>query len=286
MFADMTDSTKLYESLGNTMAIEVVSQCINTLIEVVANHRGRVIKTIGDEVMCTFPVVTQAAMAASDMHMKVRTLAEQGDTEMQVKVGVHYGTVIEEDNDIFGDVVNVAARVASLAKPDQILVTEQVKDAMPKELHATLRYFDNVDLKGKSEIFDVYEVIWEVSDMTVAADFQPKVQRKQHHRLILSMGDIVVHMDENKDFASMGRADDCDIHCAGVLASRKHAGIEYRRGRFMLVDQSANGTHVKPQGEGTFAVKRDHYRLEGSGEIGLGEPPGDMGSLVIRYEVQ
>ena len=180
MFADMTGSTKLYEKLGNTAAIEVVSNCINTLIDVVGKHGGTVIKTIGDEVMCTFPEATKAALASSDMHMRVRELAESAGLDTQVKVGVHYGTVLEEDNDIFGDAVNVAARMASLAKPDQILVTGQIRDALPPELHSTMRYFDKVDLKGKSEEFEVYEIIWEVSEMTVVADFTPQVARKEH----------------------------------------------------------------------------------------------------------
>ncbi len=286
MFADMTDSTKLYEKLGDTTAVEVVNGCINTLTKVVGNYQGRVIKTIGDAVMCTFPEAVYAALAASDMHLKVRELSASSKTNMQVKVGVHYGTVLEEDNDIFGDAVNVAARLASLAKPDQSLVTDKVHGVLPAELSSAIRYYDKVALKGKSEQFEVFELIWEVSDMTMAADTAPPVPRKEHSRLKLSTGDQMVALDSTHDSAVLGRAKDCQIQCTGALTSRKHAMIEYRRGRFVLTDQSVNGTYVKPDGELSFALKRDHYRLEGSGAIGLGEAPEAMGDMMIRYEVE
>jgi adenylate cyclase len=289
MFADMTGSTRLYDDLGNTAAIDVVSICLETLMKVVKQFRGTVIKTIGDEVMCSFPEAVLAALAASEMHFAMERLGEGKGalvSGIQVKVGVHFGDVLEEGGDIFGDAVNVAARMAGLAKADQILVTKDLVDALPPELHSTLRYYDLMDLKGKTERVEVFEIIWAVSDMTVAASAAPSVARIEHHVMVVTIGDQHVEMGVDKLMAiSMGRAEDNDILCAGALTSRKHARIEYKRGRFTVTDQSANGTHVKADGEGTVGLRREYSQLEGAGYIGLGEDPDTMGDLAIHYSI-
>ena len=289
MFADMTGSTRLYDDVGNTAAIDVVSLCLHTLSQVVVQFRGTVIKTIGDEVMCSFPTAASAALASSEMHLAVRKLGEDRGAltqGIQVKVGAHYGEVIEEDGDIFGDAVNVAARMASLAKADQTLVTEAVIEELPAELRSTLRYYDKVELKGKVQQVDAYEIIWEVSDMTVAASSTPTVERVEHSTLVLSSDSHRISLGaEGLGSASMGRADDNTIQCRGALTSRKHARVEYKRGRFTITDQSANGTHIKPDHEDAYALRREYSQLEGGGYIGLGEDPRDMGDLAIRYDV-
>ena len=75
----------------------------------------------------------------------------------------------------------------------------------------------------------------------------------------------------------MGRADDNTIHRSGALTSRKHARVEYKRGRFTITDQSANGTHIKPDDEEAYALRREYAQLEGGGYIGLGEDPRRYG---------
>ncbi len=290
MFADMTGSTRLYDNAGNTAAIEVVSLCLETLSRVVVQFSGTVIKTIGDEVMCSFPTAAYAALASGEMHLAMRQLGDDRGALMegiQVKVGAHFGEVIEEDGDIFGDAVNVAARMASLAKADQILVTKDLVEQLPPDLRSTLRYYDKVDLKGKVQQVEVYEVIWEVSGMTVAASSTPTIERVKHTSLILSIdSDEVTLGADGLDSASMGRAADNAIHCSGALTSRKHARIEYKRGRFTITDQSANGTHIKPDDEEAYSLRREYAQLEGGGYIGLGEDPRKMGDLAIRYDVE
>jgi adenylate cyclase len=291
MFAEMTGSTPLYDAHGNMAAVAVVAQCLETLSKVVRQFRGTVIKTIGDRVMASFPEATHAALASSEMQLAIQRVSEEvsGLTRgMRVKVGAHYGEVVlEDDGDIFGDAVNVAARMASMAKADQILVTQDLVDALPPELSSTLRYYDRVDVRGRSAQLEVYEIIWEVSDMTIAAVSSPSVHRREFSRMMLEISGNKVEMGTGGvDFVSLGRADDNEVQCAGALTSRKHSKIEFKRGRFTVTDQSANGTHVQPDGEATFSLRRDHTTLEGSGLIGLGQHPDQMGELAIRYTVE
>ena len=186
--------------------------------------------------------------------------------------------MLEEGDDVFGDTVNTAARLAALCKPDQILASGQLVDALPPELLSAVRFFDEVMLRGKQ--VRVHELLWEISDATVAGDYMPQFDRLEHTHCTLIIEDRIVEMDA--DF-EMGRADDVELQCRGALASRKHALLEYRRGRFILTDQSANGTFVNPNDAEPITLKRDYCTLGESGLIGLGEEPGQNDPFAISY---
>ena len=115
LFADIAGSTALYENLGDTKARELVSACTSILTREMAKYKGRLIKTIGDEIMCVFPTAEGAAQAACDMQSSLEKEKPGGDVAMYVRVGFHYGEVISENNDVFGDAVNVAARITAVS---------------------------------------------------------------------------------------------------------------------------------------------------------------------------
>ena len=289
MFADMADSSRLYESLGNTLGVDLVSQCVALLARVTMSNNGRVIKTAGDEIMCVFPDVENAALAASAMLHGVRGLDDDPAITthgLQARVGLHFGMVLDEGDDMFGDTVNTAARIAGLCKADQILATEQFVEALPIELRNTVRFYDEVELRGKQERYTVYELLWEISDLTEAGSPGPRPARTEHSRCTLRFGDTIVEMGEDLVFVNMGRADDVEIQCRGALTSRHHALIEFRRSRFILTDHSANGTYVRPDGDAVQTIRRDYFNLDGSGRIGLGERPDDDYPLAIFYHCE
>jgi adenylate cyclase len=124
LFADVSDSTRLYESLGDTAAFGGVRGVIGSLKSVSGAFGGRVVKTIGDGLMCVFPDADSAASAAAEMQLAIaqRPPLERGK-KLTIRVGFHVGPVIQEGDDVFGDSVNVAARMASLALPGQAITT-------------------------------------------------------------------------------------------------------------------------------------------------------------------
>ena len=111
LFADVSGSTKLYESEGDKAATEAIARCVDQLRKTVESSGGRVVKTIGDEVMAVFPTPDAAAFAASNMQYAIDALPLVGATKLGVRIGFHCGPVIQSDNDIFGDTVNLAARL-------------------------------------------------------------------------------------------------------------------------------------------------------------------------------
>src|SRR4029078_2046761 len=108
LFVDVCGSTQLYETLGNARAQAIIARTLAILSQVATRHLGTVIKTIGDEVMCTFTTARDAALAAVEMQRSVKQaagLTDLGIKSMAVKVGFHSGPVISHAADVFGDTV-------------------------------------------------------------------------------------------------------------------------------------------------------------------------------------
>jgi adenylate cyclase len=177
LFADIAGSTKLYDALGDTQAKLMIDEALGALREVTKRHRGRVIKTIGDEVMCAFPGAERGFLAATDMQTVVNALAVTKGVKRMIRVGFHAGPVIEEHGDVFGDTVNVAARMAGLAKGLQIMTTRLTVDKLPESLRASTRPIAAIAVKGKADELAVCEVLWQESDdLTMAAGVHQAAQ--------------------------------------------------------------------------------------------------------------
>ncbi|HJV95268.1 MAG TPA: adenylate/guanylate cyclase domain-containing protein, partial [Albitalea sp.] len=131
LFADIAGSTKLYEALGDADAKVLIDEALIALQVITRRHRGRVVKTIGDELMCVFPSAERGFLAATDMQTVVNALVVTKGVKRMIRVGFHAGPVIEEKGDVFGDTVNVAARIAGLAKGMQIMTSRTTVDALP-----------------------------------------------------------------------------------------------------------------------------------------------------------
>jgi adenylate cyclase len=287
LFADISQSTQLYETLGDKAAQELVSKCISFFSALTNEHQGTVLKTIGDEVMCTFPDANLAVRAAISMQQAIEEMPvpKAEIYPPYIRVGIHFGSVIQKGKDIFGDSVNLAARLVSLAKPRQILTTEQTKKKLLPNIDATIRRIDTTTVKGKRKELNIYEVIWEQQDVTVIAE-EPPPSISSISRLKMRYGNQVIELDGTRPVFTMGRHRDNDLSVDDILASRTHARIEYRRGRFVLLDQSTNGTYVFTKGHGNICIRRDELLLHGGGIICLGHPVKSDSPSAIHFECE
>jgi len=173
LFADIARSSQLYEIMGDKTAQRLIAKCLLRLADAAGQHQGSVIKTIGDAVMCTFPNADNAVKAAIAMQQAIEKIPADGRADKvtpDIYIGIHIGTVIRDDRDIFGDAVNLAARMVSLAKPQQILITEQTFTALTPEYQSAVRYLDKDTIKGKKGELKIYEYLWELDDVTVMVD--------------------------------------------------------------------------------------------------------------------
>ena len=285
LFADISGSTRLYELLGDAPARAKVANCLETLTEVTERAGGTVIKTIGDEIMCTFPNPEDAVGASCEMHeMLEDDITEQttaGPISLAIRVGLHHGPAILEAGDVFGDAVNVAARMASMAKAGQIITTHTTIEELSPILKASSRFIDRAPVKGKKETMDIFEVLWQQEDVTRMSTgvIPAPLERVQ---LELTYHDVHVIMDDQRTSVVMGRSKTADITVAEALASRQHVRLEQRRGKFFIIDQSTNGTYVF-NGDNESFLRREEMPISGSGQISLGRSFDEDPQEVVHF---
>ncbi len=289
LFADISGSTRLYELLGDSDARLRIADCLRRLEEVVVEHGGKVVKTIGDEVMCTFPEVEAAVIAACGMQEMFSDggIEETGDgseVALSIRIGLHAGPTLVESTDVFGDAVNVAARMVAQAKVGQIITTRVVIDQLPSLLRGNTRLIDHAPVKGKKDTFELFEVMWQQDDVTrMSPDIVVRPARRA--QLTLRHGDSTLVVDDQRPQVVLGRSKAADLTVVEALASRLHARIEYRRGKFFLVDQSTNGTYVRNEADDAF-LRREEALLSGCGAISLGRPFAEQPRELVEFAVQ
>ncbi len=288
IFTDISGSTSLYESLGDENAHKLVSSCITALSGVASDHSGTVIKTIGDGVMCTFADAAKAVDAAIAMQKALNSLhlvLPEKHVTLNMRIGLHWGHVIKQNYDVFGDAVNVAARMVALAKPRQILTTQPTLDALPKGFPVNVNTVDRTTIKGKMGEFMIFEIVWEEHDQTIMVSNDPTIP-VIYTRLHVRMGEKEIFIDSNRPAIVLGRQAYNDLVVGEVTASRVHARIEYRRGKFVLIDKSTNGTYVSLDGKKSVFVHNDELVLGARGYLSLGcEVDSESGQAIhFTYE--
>lgn len=285
LFADVAGSTRLYERLGDAEALHAVERCLNRVDRVVASYKGRVIKTIGDEIMAVFDTAEEGMQAACDMQQRIEDLPPISGVKLSIRVGFHFGSAIEDKNDVFGDTVNVSARMTALAKGGQIITTGDAIDALPPLLRQSSREIDAIAIKGKAEVMRVCEVLWQESDDLTMKSASIVPTAPLPLMVKLRHGNAEITLDSAHPLASLGRDLGCDIVIHDPRASRTHGRIELRRDKFVLVDQSTNGTYVTFHGEAEFVLKREETFLRNRGRISFGHPWAQDKAEVVEFEV-
>lgn len=287
LFADICGSTALYDSLGDDLARRLIAQCITTMSQVLPAHQGTLIKTIGDEIMCTFPSAEAAMNAACAMQLAVQRSKHEGGQEMHIRIGFHYGDAILDSGDVFGDTVNVASRVAAITRARQILATQAVVDALPPSLREKTRQIMRAEFKGKQTGFDISVVIWEMDDMMSTRIGSPAFRKSPENidELTLTFRDQSLKVNKERRSVVLGRGDTCDMIVANNFASRQHIRVELRFGKFVLVDQSTNGTHVRSNDGSVVRIAREEMTLLGSGSISMGQSYAENPVDLVQFSI-
>jgi len=288
LFADIAGSSRLYELLGDDRARRLIMALLSDLSDVARKHNGESLRTYGDEVMCAFVSADDAAVAAATMH---QVMAARPSTQWDAleSVGLYIridtGTVIRVGNKLFGDAVNSAAKMKTLAKPGQTLISETTLDYLSQENKQLTRFVGKLPIKGKTGTFDIFEYIHEEEDATLVMEFPCDV-KPCPEVLELVHGDARLTVGEERSTISIGRlpANDLVLKYAGV--SRMHAKIEYRRGKFMLVDASSNGTYVHMANRDTVYLKHDELQLYGEGIVCPGRTATPQSPGAIHFAIR
>jgi hypothetical protein len=176
--------------------------------------------------------------------------------------------------------------MTSQAKAGQILTTAVTVEQLTGEWRAMARQIDVTTVKGYANEIALFEVLWQPEDATSMLPSinwsAPEASASGRLRLRFRGQELVLG-ETSKTAASMGRADENDVVIKGNLISRVHARIDLRKNRFVLVDESTNGTFIhRDDGEEVY-VRRDSAELTGSGIIGMGRVAARGTPLAIEY---
>jgi len=287
LFADVVGSTRLFEVLGDVAARDKVQACVEIMRRATEQHGGSVVKTMGDEIMATFSDCDAAVDAAVEMQAAI---AGHPDLEVEgqhiaIRIGCHFGPVVQETRDVFGAAVHTANRMTSQAKAGQIIITDSIFGRLSEEWRAIARQVDVAVPRGQHGEVTIYELLWQHGETTsMLPSIATITEEKKPFRIRLRyLGTEVVLDNRERTYATLGRGQDNDLVIKGNLVSRLHARIEAGKNRFMLVDQSTNGSFVQGRGGDDAFVRRDAIPLKGEGVIGLGRVPEPQSYHTVEF---
>ena len=290
LFADVSGSTRLFEQKGDVEARRLIASVLGALTIVCNSHGGKVIKTIGDEIMCTFRGALQGVLAACDMQRKMARDIDFVRENLAVRIGLHHGEALIEDNDVFGDAVNVAARMTSLAKREQIVTTaSSLRELTGPPI--SVRSLGRARVSGKLLPIEIVDVVWQedTSGMTTvqrAVRTSSAPEQREPSKLTLRYRDQVIELLTESDPFTLGRESNNGLMVAADWVSRTHATIEYKRGHFVLSDRSTNGTWVRLGDDDEMRLSRDEIHLRKSGTISLGKGLAQNADQMVYFECQ
>jgi adenylate cyclase len=277
LLADIAGSTPLYERIGDVAAGRKIGRCLAALKSIAEEEEGTFIRSRGDDVLCTFAHPSPALKAAR------RMLSLQAAGPLAIHAGGHFGRIIHTSEDLFGDAVNLTARLAALAKPGEILVSRSFFDRLAEPEAHIFRLLDCMMFKGKMAPAEVYSLVEDDRIARTEIVLSPRAAA----RLVL----LLRYRETSRECAeeasvSIGRAPDCDLVIAKPWISRWHATVAVRRGKVQLEDRSASGTYVTMADGQELFLHRESILLSGQGTISPAIRQGEPGAEVVHYCVE
>jgi class 3 adenylate cyclase len=279
LFCDVAGSTRLYRDLGDDTALRIVESCLGLAAEEVRANGGRLVKTIGDEFMAVFDDVCAMCDAAVAVQRRFEDegVGQVEGHRLQLRIGFHYGPAVHANDDYFGNTVNMAARMAALAKGGQIITTGALADGLPPLRRAATRALVGVHVKGAGDDVRVAEVLWHLAEnQTTVFSFLPAAEARPAagSDLRISYRGQRWLFGEGHPSVTLGREPANDIVVENDCVSRRHATIERRGDKWVLVDHSTNGTYVTLFGAEEFCMRREELVLRDVGTLGIGRSVG------------
>ncbi|WP_448205756.1 adenylate/guanylate cyclase domain-containing protein [Azospirillum sp. sgz302134] len=273
LFVDIADSTQLYERVGNLHAAALAQKVLAHLRLIIEANGGTVIKSLGDGLLAAFPTADDSARSAL-------TMMEQQDAyRLRLRAGIHFGPVVQGKEDLYGDACNVAARVEAIARPGEILATDDLVQRLTPALHRKCRLLNSVSVKGKSLPIRVHQIrsTEEAEDAVESTTIGLTVSNRQEEHGMLTLNltyrGTVVAMSRLLPRVTVGREESSGLRILSRQTSRQHAVIDFSRESFILADHSTNGTFIRTGESVPVVLRRDSTKLVGSGLIGFGAEP-------------
>jgi len=278
LFADIGGSVRLYQELGDVEGHRHVTESLERMAVAIKKEGGVLLRTVGDESLARFDdpnMAVRAAIAIQQAHQS---------SPLSVRVGFHHGPVIEDRGDVYGNAVNIAARIASFARVTEITTTGESVNHLFSEHRQRATLLKTSAVRGLDDSINIFRIDWQ-SGLESATRIATRVATPNEQRAATCTRQLHVQFQQNvftlgaqRSVLTIGRTELADVCVLTDRASREHALLELRDGQFTLTDTSTNGTYIRKDGQPVIAVQRETVILDGRGLIGVGIDPGDPAS--------
>lgn len=278
---DVTGSTALFERAGDAVAAAEISRLISSLKNIAADHQGSFVRSKGDDLLCVFP----------DSHLALRAVQKMLTAHVGGKLSLHgaahIGEFVRVDDDIYGDAVNLTARLVTVAKSGEVLVTQDFFDGLQRGDRSYFRFLDQFLFKGKKTAVTVYALATDDGDVPTQLAKRGKLhQELTRNDVILTLRFLdKTHVCKDSQSLFLGRSPDCDFIFRQPTASRKHAVLIQRQGRILLEDTSTSGTFVLLGNGKELYLHRETTILTGSGSISPSTSPRQTKGEVLYFSI-
>lgn len=271
LFADVSGSARRHERLVDAEALRSVDRCLKRMERAVEVFGGRIVKSVGDELMAVFDKADEAFQAAIEMQQRVADLPPVSGVKLAIRVGFSHGPVSEKAGRYTGETVNAAAQLSALAKPGQVLTNLQAQATLSPLLKRSTHDLGPVEARGKSPGMNIFEAVEPDTSAPLAKSTAINDERTgdylQGSFLRLRYGGKIVTLNDRKRVIRMGRGAESDIVIHDPRASRNHARIELQGDKVMLIDNSTNGTFVTIGSKPELFLLNEEFVIHGKGRI-------------------
>lgn len=206
MFSDIVNSTAYFEQWGDLEGRALVQRYNNLMFPIIKKNNGRVVKTIGDGILSSFEQPNDAAACAIAM---LRGLAVDNQSRLikdkiAIRVAMHYGQAVVDKSDVYGDVVNVAARIEKFAGENDIVLSEALYNQIKENQAFALLPVGEGAFKGKKMVVKLYTLLWQEDDITAfragtftrltsSTEAVPESEAKTYDSAATSTAAVVIH---------------------------------------------------------------------------------------------
>jgi adenylate cyclase len=291
LFADISGSSQLYAQLGNQAAKQLINAILVNLAEIISSYHGRIIKTIGDEIMASFDNCDRAVKAA--LELQLSCLRQSGPSQLKLRIGIDFGEVLQEQNDLFRETMNNAAFLTSIASRGKILISAAALQKLTHSARENCSEYDKIILKGQTQKTSIYRISWEQSQGIQDSEATQHVgnfefTRGSHFQVLeLAYKGQSYLIDPTKTPFLIGRNEtESTLFISSSFASRDHCRIIYSRGKFILSDHSTNGTYIAQNMLPEIYLQREELPLLESGRISIGQPGKDAGAEILTFNLR
>lgn len=271
LMADVSGSTPLYRRFGDTEASRLVFECVEGMQRIATARGGDFVRSKGDDVLCLFESPDEAVIAAKEI------LDHGAKGAVSVHAGLHWGSVVWRGNELFGDAVNVAARLSSQAKENEVLISKSLVNRVSSEGSSDLRSMGEITLRGTDVPTEIFALMAAADDdhgvtkMTVQSTIFNVQQTEKAAKTVvhLAHGAWAGTIPEGRA-VKVGRSPQCDLVMPQAWVSREHGAISVHGGIVEFKDNSSAGSTVTIGGNPEIYIRRQTVALTGNGVIELG----------------